>query len=152
MIKYALRCAGDHAFEGWFASSVEYDRQEAAGELACPICDTPEVEKALMAPAIARGAKSAKPSDADAKLALFKAKMNEAARKVRDHVHRNFEGVGERFPEEARRIHYGEAPDRPIYGEASPDEARALAEEGVTVAPVPQPDDELPAKVKGRFS
>lgn len=150
MIKFVLQCENAHRFEGWFSSGAEYDRQSAADELSCPVCDSSAVEKALMAPAIARGPRTS--SGTEEKLAVFKAKVNDAARKVRDHVHQNFEPVGARFSEEARRIHYGEAEDRPIYGEASPDEAKALAEEGVTVAPLPQPDDELPGAAREKLN
>lgn len=150
MIKYALQCENGHGFEGWFSGSADYDAQDAAGTLSCPICETGEVEKALMAPMIARGPRTS--SGTEEKLALFKTKMNDAARKVRDHVHQNFEPVGKDFPEEARKIHYGEAEDRPIYGEATPKQARELAEEGVTVAPLPEPDDELPGTAREKLN
>ena len=143
MIKYALQCAAGHRFEGWFANMADYDGQAAAGALRCPVCDSASVEKALMAPNLATG--RARDAAADEKLAAFKRGLNDAARKVRDHVHANAEGVGRAFPEEARKIHYGEAEDRPIYGEATPKEAAELAEEGVAIAPVPQPDDEIGA-------
>ena len=146
MIKYALQCEDGHGFEGWFSSIADFDRQAEAGDLSCPVCDSAKVSKALMAPNIATGRR--RDAAADEKLRQFKKGLNDAARAVRDHVHANAEGVGRAFPEEARKIHYGEAEDRPIYGEATREEAEALTEEGVTIAPVPQPDDEaqLPEK------
>ena len=142
MIKYALRCDESHAFEGWFSNSADYDAQAARGLLSCPVCGSADVSKALMAPAVRTGrSKDAASDAARAKaLAVARGEFEAKARKVRDYVHANFEGVGERFPEEARKIHYGEAEDRPIYGQATPKEARDLAEEGVTVAPLIDPD------------
>ena len=142
MIKYALRCDGDHAFEGWFSNSADYDEQSARNLLSCPVCGSAAVSKALMAPAVRTGrSKDAASDAARAKaLAAISGEVAAKARKVRDYVHQNFEGVGEKFPEEARKIHYGEAEDRPIYGEATPKEARDLAEEGVTIAPLIDPD------------
>ena len=146
MIKYALQCGDGHGFEGWFSSMADYDRQAEAGSLSCPVCDSAEVEKALMAPNITTGRR--RDAVADERLRQFRKGLNDAARAVRDHVHANAEGVGRDFPEEARKIHYGEAPDRPIYGEATAEEARELAEEGVGIAPVPQPDDEVDAPAR----
>ena len=140
MIKYALQCGGGHRFEGWFSNSADYDGQAAAGALSCPVCGQAHVEKALMAPNIATGRR--RDAAAEERLAIVRAGLNEAARKVRDHVHANAEGVGRDFPEEARKIHYGEAEDRPIYGQATKQEAEALTKEGIEIAPVPQPDDE----------
>ena len=140
MIKYALQCEDGHGFEGWFSSIADYDRQADAGTLCCPVCDSGDVTKALMAPNIATGHR--RDAAAREKLRQFKRGLDDAARAVRDHVHANAEPVGRAFPEEARKIHYGEAEDRPIYGEATKDEARELAEEGVAISPVPQPDDE----------
>ena len=141
MIKYALRCGEGHGFEGWFSNMADYDAQAADGALRCPFCDTADVEKALMAPNIATGRQ--RDAVAAEKLAQFKRGLNDAARKVRDEVHKNAEPVGRDFPEEARKMHYGEAKDRPIYGEATAKEAEALADEGIEIAPVPQPDDEI---------
>ena len=140
MIKYALICDRSHDFEGWFSSIADYDAQAAEGGLACPVCGSADVEKALMAPNIATGRR--RDAAADERLRQFRKDLNAAARRARDHVHATAEPVGRDFPEEARRIHYGEAEDRPIYGEATAKEAEALAEEGIAVAAVPQPDDE----------
>ena len=143
MIKYALRCAEGHGFEGWFANMADYDQQALDGALRCPVCDGAEVEKALMAPNLATGRR--RDAAAEERLTQFKKGLNDAARLARDEVHRTAEPVGRDFPEEARKIHYGEAKDRPIYGEATKKEAEALAEEGIAIAPVPQPDDEVEA-------
>ena len=142
MIKYALRCDQAHGFEGWFSDSADYDEQSVRNLLSCPVCGSASVSKALMAPAVRTGRSKDAASEAarQAKLVAIRGEFEDKARKVRDYVHRNFEGVGEAFPEEARKIHYGEAEDRPIYGQATPKEARELAEEGVTVAPLIDPD------------
>jgi len=149
MIKYALRCGDEHEFEGWFSGSADYEHQSAEGLLSCPVCGSAEVRKALMAPYVAKSGRGA--SEAEQKLAVLRAQMNEAARKVRDHVEKNFEGVGDRFPEEARKIHYGEAEDRPIYGVASAAEAKALNEEGVGIARIPEPEP-APEEVKKKMN
>ena len=127
MIRYALVCENEDAFEGWFGSSADYDRQESDGIIECPICGSHAVRKAPMAPAIARGKESEPRSPA----ALVQ--------QVRDHIRTKFDYVGERFAEEARAIHDGDAADRPIWGEATPAEARELTEEGLAVAPLPAP-------------
>lgn len=133
MIKYALKCAEGHGFEGWFRNSEDFDRQAKRKLLECPECGSAKVEKALMAPAIAKsGAKSG-----SGRLADIREDMREAAKKARDYVEKNFDNVGEKFPEEARRIHYGESPERNIYGEATLSEAKELVDEGVTIAPLP---------------
>ncbi|MEM1396722.1 MAG: DUF1178 family protein [Pseudomonadota bacterium] len=134
MIKYALRCSANHEFEGWFRSSKDFDEQKAASALECPICGDGNVEKAIMAPAI-----SPSRGKSTGRLEEIRSVMNEAATKARDYVEKNFEHVGSRFPEEARKIHYGEVDARPIYGEATPKEAKELKDEGVGFAPVPMP-------------
>ena len=142
MIKYTLRCADEHRFEGWFSSMADYDEQAERGLLSCPVCGSTEVCKALMAPAVrtGRAKDAARDTAREAVLAKVREEVTAKARKVRDYVHANFENAGRDFPEEARKIHYGEAEERPIYGEASPKEARELAEEGVGIAPLPDPD------------
>ncbi|MEM6414051.1 MAG: DUF1178 family protein [Pseudomonadota bacterium] len=134
MIKYALKCSFGHEFEGWFRSSDDFDQQQANGELCCPTCSTTDVQKAIMAPAIAKGSSADKKQ---ARVAEVQAAMAEAASKARDYVEKNFDYVGNKFPEEARKIHYGETEKRAVYGEASPKEAKALVDEGVAIAPVP---------------
>ncbi|GGY39668.1 DUF1178 family protein [Parvularcula lutaonensis] len=137
MIKYSLRCAQDHRFEGWFSSSADFDRQKDEAMLECPACGTSDVSKALMAPAIVKGGVSA--SKAKNAIEAISQEWNEVARRAKDYVEKNFENVGKRFPEEARRIHYGETDPKPIFGEATPKEVKELKDEGVQVAPVPQP-------------
>ena len=133
MIRYALQCGNDHAFDGWFASSEGFDAQVAAGDVLCPHCGSPNVRKALMAPSIGKSAgKAAAPVPAD-----MAQKMSMMMLALKKHVEENCDYVGDKFAEEARRIHYGESEHRDIYGEATPDEARELIEEGVEVAPLP---------------
>ena len=134
MIKYQLLCDADHEFEGWFRSSDDFDKQDAAGLLECPTCGSSSVRKAVMSPAIARGA-----GRSERRLAEIKASVGEAMARARTYVESNFDYVGERFPEEARRIHYGETEARGIYGEATGEDVRELVEEGVGVAPLPSP-------------
>lgn len=133
MIRYALQCEKDHEFDGWFPSSEGFDAQVAAGDVLCPHCGSPNVRKALMAPSIGKSAgKAAAPAPAD-----MAQKMSMMMLALKKHVEENCDYVGDKFAEEARRIHYGESEHRDIYGEATPDEARELIEEGVEVAPLP---------------
>jgi hypothetical protein len=134
VIKYALVCAFDHPFEGWFATSDDYDGQAARGLVACPLCGAKDVRKQIMAPAVA-GTKAHAQSDAPT--AEMRGMMMEAMGRVRRHVEDTFDYVGDRFAAEARAIHEGASEDRGIYGEASPKEVRALIEDGVPVAPLP---------------
>jgi hypothetical protein len=160
MIRYSLRCKKNHTFESWFASSEAFDKLAAKKQVACPDCGSRSVEKALMAPGVVKSeAKS--PSKRAVKAAVTRAVAAAAAapqpeapapslqhvaaqkelidtvRKLRDEVVSKAEYVGPRFSEEARKIHYDEAPARGIYGEATAEEARALVEEGVEVMPLP---------------
>ena len=130
MITYSLRCHRGHAFDGWFRNSAAFDQQAAAGLLGCPACDSIHVEKAIMAPAVS-GTKKSMRSKSEAK------QMRQFATGLRKYVQNNADYVGPNFAEEARKIHYGETPDRHIYGEATPKEAQELVEEGVDVAPLP---------------
>jgi hypothetical protein len=142
MIKYALMCANAHPFEGWFASSADYDDQAVRKLVECPVCGIGEVRKQIMAPAVA-GTKKRELSVPDPKM---RAMMMEAVGKVRRHVEENFDYVGDAFAKEARAIHDGTSEDRGIYGEASPKEVKALVEDGIKVAPLPPPppaDEEL---------
>ncbi len=147
MIKYSLQCEKEHQFEGWFSNSADYDVQSEQGLLSCPVCQSGDVEKALMAPSIPR--KGA--SKVDPKLRAFQAQFQETAKKARDYIEKNFDHVGKQFPEEARKIHYGEAPERAIFGEASVEEVKELKEEGVEIAPVPQPLPE-PEDIKKKLN
>jgi hypothetical protein len=128
MIAYQLQCRNGHAFEGWFADSAAFDSQAADGKLACPSCNSKKVEKAMMAPSIAGKAREA----AEARAAL---------REMRKKVLENAEHVGNAFPDEARKIHYGDADARAIYGEATGAEVESLLDEGVPVAPLPPDPD-----------
>ena len=134
MIRFTLACAaGDHEFEGWFRDNAAFERQAADGRVSCPVCADTAVRKAVMAPAIARGAEAAE--RARARLGA----MMRAVREVRRHVETNFEHVGERFAQEARRIHHGEAEKRDIWGQATIAEAKELHDEGIPVSPLPDP-------------
>jgi hypothetical protein len=159
MIHYNLRCERGHAFESWFQSSAAYESQEKRKLVNCPVCGSAKVERAIMAPQIVSKKRrdktepvpAAAPVDAAATAStptttpLLMAQERELRAKLkelRDHIVKNADNVGERFPNEARKMHYGDIEHRPIYGEASPDEARALIEEGVEVSPLPVlPDD-----------
>lgn len=132
MISFNIRCSGDHVFEAWFPDGKSFDRQAKQGKVACPVCGDAKVEKAPMAPNIARGsARGAERQQAAAK------EMAGALRKLRREVEANCENVGDRFAEEARKIHYDESEPRNIYGETTSDEASALKEEGVAFARIP---------------
>lgn len=131
MIKYRLICDSDHEFEGWFRDSADYDVQSQEGLIECPSCGSGEVRKAVMAPAIARSG-----SKKD-RLAAIHHDMAKAVARARDYVEKNYDYVGDKFPEEARKIHYGESEERGIYGEASGKDVKALIDEGVQVAPLP---------------
>jgi hypothetical protein len=155
MIHYNLRCERGHAFESWFQSSSAYESQEKRRLVNCPVCGSAKVERAIMAPQIVskKGRESAAPAPAAApdvvatpgSTPLMMAQERELRaklRELRDHIVKNADNVGERFPVEARKMHYGDIEHRPIYGEATPDEARSLIEEGVEVSPLPVlPDD-----------
>jgi hypothetical protein len=149
MIRYSLVCEAGHGFESWFPSSDSYDEQAARGLVTCPVCDSAKVGKALMVPRVARTdrerSSAAVPAPADAPVTMVaepERQVRAMLRALREHVVAHSEHVGARFPEEARKIHYGEAEGRSIYGEASPAEARALIEEGIEVAAIPiLPDD-----------
>ena len=158
MIHYALQCERGHAFESWFQSSAAYESQEKRKLVNCPVCGSAKVDRAIMAPQIVskKGRASAEPAAAEAappasapaaaaaaapaSTPLMMAQERELRAKLkelREHIVKNADNVGERFPNEARKMHYGDIEHRPIYGEASPDEARALIEEGVEVTPLP---------------
>jgi len=129
MILFSLRCASGHEFEGWFRDGDGFETQQKAGEIACPHCGDAQVEKAVMAPRIGRSR--------DNTPALSPAQMRAALVELRRQVEANCDYVGERFAEEARRIHHGEADPHGIYGEASDDESRELAEEGISFGRIP---------------
>jgi hypothetical protein len=149
MIRYNLRCERGHAFESWFQSSSAYESQEKRRLVSCPACGSAKVERAIMAPQIVskKGRDAAPPAPAvstevaaPASTPLMMAQERDLRAKLkelRDHIVRNADNVGERFPNEARKMHYGDIEHRPIYGEASPEEARSLIDEGVEVSPLP---------------
>ena len=157
MIHYNLRCEKGHAFESWFQSSSAYEAQEKRKLVNCPVCGSAKVERAIMAPQIvskkSRESAEAAPAPTTttevvapaASTPLLMAQERELRAKLkelREHIVKNADNVGERFPNEARKMHYGDIEHRPIYGEASPEEARALIDEGVEVTPLPVlPDD-----------
>ncbi|KAA1179253.1 DUF1178 family protein [Rhizobium tropici] len=140
MIRYSLHCDNAHEFEGWFSESADFDRQLASGFLTCPVCNSAAISKLLMAPSVSTARKKDElqtlAMDAARKQAMTK--LKEAV----DAIKANAEDVGTKFPEEARKIHYGEADARGIIGKATPDEAQALVEEGIEIAAIPVlPDD-----------
>ncbi len=157
MIRYNLNCAKGHGFESWFSNSDAFDMQAKRGLVECPTCGSTKVEKALMAPTLGRGAKKksssrqvpaepiAAETTAPAPVAMvspveqeFRAKLKE----LKEHLTKNSDYVGPKFSEEARKMHYGETEHRSIYGVASPEDARELAEEGIEFLPVPILPDE----------
>ena len=133
MIRYALLCEHEHDFEGWFGASADFDDQQARGLIACPICTSKAVRKAIMAPAVA----GTKRRDQDQTPAQTQAMMMEAMGRVRRHVEETFDDVGDAFATEARAIHEGRSEDRGIYGQATAAEVRDLVEDGVPIAPLP---------------
>jgi hypothetical protein len=158
MIRYALACDHGHAFESWFQSSGTYDKQVKRGLVTCPVCNSAKVEKTIMAPRVAGAKKHGDepaplpqlpthtPSqDAPAPVAMVSPQERELRAKLkelREHLTKNADYVGQKFPEEARKMHYGEIEHRSIYGEASPDQAKELHEEGIEFHPLPVLPDE----------
>ena len=143
MIRYALVCDGLHKFESWFPGAEAYEQQVNRGLVTCPICNSAVVTKAIMAPNVARtdrGGPAAAPVAQPQQVALLDEKMQALRammREMRARIIESTTDVGASFPEEARKIHEGEAEARPIRGEASWDEARALSEEGIEIMPIP---------------
>lgn len=152
MIRYALICDNAHEFESWFSTSASFEDQAKRGLVTCPVCNSARVERAIMAPNVARtdlGPKAPEPAieapvpapAAPAPVALMSEKekaFREMVAALHQHVQENAEHVGERFAEEALKIHHGETEERAIYGEATPDDARMLHEEGVEFLPLPR--------------
>ena len=157
MIRYALHCDHKHDFEIWFQDSADYDKQRKRGLVTCPFCDSTKVEKAIMAPRLAgtrKGRKSlpepmpsapeatsapaaAPESNPVAMMSPQEAEFRAKLRELREHIVKSADNVGKKFPEEARKMHYGEIDHRSIYGEATPEDAQALAEEGIEFHPIP---------------
>lgn len=138
MIRYSLQCGKGHGFDSWFQNAAAFDALARAGQLACPVCGDAAVEKGLMAPAVAP-ARKAEAAQAAGKQGLTAptSELEEALAEIRRRVEADSEYVGMNFVAEARAMHEGEAPERSIYGEARPEEARKLLEDGVPVAPLP---------------
>src|SRR5207302_2288184 len=152
---YALRCGKGPAFESWFQGSAAYESQEKRRLVSCPACGSVKVERAIMAPQIVskKGREAAPPapaapapaapaevtasSESTPLLMAQERELRAKLKELRDHIVKTADNVGERFPNEARKMHYGDIEHRPIYGGASPDEARALIDEGVEVSPLP---------------
>jgi hypothetical protein len=159
MIRYSLICEKGHDFESWFQDSMAFDKQAKRGLVTCPQCGSAKVEKAIMAPRLSatakkRGAPIQAPAPAvessttpaaSAPVAMISPQEQEFRSKLkelRDHLTKNADNVGPKFPEEARKMHYGEIEHRSIYGVASPDEAKELSEEGIEFHPLPLLPDE----------
>jgi hypothetical protein len=148
MIRYRLKCDRRHEFDAWFASGSAFDRQAKRKLISCPRCGSEKVEKALMAPRVAKSGKRKVPEKNPAAPAASQrvaahGELAQAMRKLRAEIEAKSENVGPRFPEEARKIHYEEAPARGIHGEATREEAQALREEGIEFFPLPiLPEDQ----------
>jgi hypothetical protein len=147
MIRYDLICDNGHEFDGWYRDSAAFDALAKAGRIECPACGSTGVSKQLMAPRVP--AKSNTKPDPQAQQPVFSGPQDakqralaEAMRRLRRHVEQNADYVGNEFPEEARKMHYGETPERGIYGEASLEEAQELNEEGIAVQPLPKLPEE----------
>lgn len=140
MIKFSLTCERSHDFDGWFRNNEDFEKQQKRGLVDCPTCGSHKVEKALMAPAVSTGRKKEK-------IALAMNEQQRAAmaqlKALSEKIRENSDYVGDKFAEEARKIHFGESDARGIYGEATLDEAKSLAEDGVEFMPIPTfPDDQ----------
>jgi hypothetical protein len=157
MIRYALICAKGHSFESWFPSSAAYDKQAKRGLVTCPSCGLSKVEKAIMAPklsgtkkrgrapAVAAAPEVSAPVASDTPVAMMSPQEHELRSKLkelREHLTKNSDYVGKKFPDEARKMHYGEIDHRSIYGEASLEDAKELHEEGIEFHPLPVLPDE----------
>ncbi len=130
MIRYALTCEHKHEFEAWFSSSDDFKTQQQDHLVHCPYCNSAEITKQVMAPAV-RGAKKAAPSPEQA--------FAEFASKVRNKIRETHDYVGDEFSDQARAMHEGETPEKPIYGEISPEQAKDLKDDGVPAQPLPEP-------------
>jgi len=140
MILYDLSCPEDHRFESWFRNSGAVEKLIKAGQVACPVCGSTKVQKAPMAPRIGKSSSQEVQAPSDAKNSDLVAAMEKASlaiNQLREVIEKNFENVGGKFPEEARRMHYGEAKKRGIYGDASAEETQRLVEEGINVRAIP---------------
>jgi hypothetical protein len=158
MIRYALVCAKGHSFESWFQNSAAYDKQRKRSLVECPVCGDSKVEKAIMAPRLSGAKKrgnvpvpavttdaapaSAPPAAPVALVSPQEREFRQKLRELREHLTKNSDYVGQKFPEEARKMHYGDIEHRSIYGEATPQDAKDLHDEGIEFHPLPVlPDD-----------
>lgn len=158
MIRYALKCKDGHSFESWFQSAEAYDKLAAAGMVSCAICGSDKVEKAIMAPRVRPGRNAVSkvgeaeapasvpasaqppaepPAPAAGALSSPSGDLEKAVKELRSHIEKTSDYVGKDFVSEARKMHLGDSPERAIHGEAKPEEAKALIEEGVPVVPLP---------------
>jgi hypothetical protein len=139
MIRYALKCAEGHRFDSWFQSAAAFDKLDSAGMIACAVCGSAEVKKDLMAPNVSAGEAAAETPAAapERPLSAPAHPAEQVLQRMRAFVEKHSENVGTNFATEARAIHAGDAPARPIHGQARPEEARRLVEEGLPVAPLP---------------
>lgn len=152
MIRYALACNKGHSFDSWFQDSAAFDKQAKRGLVTCPHCGSAKVEKAIMAPRLSSTARKQKsPVDAPdaptperaqenqpvAMISPLEQEFRAKLKELREHIVKNADDVGQKFPEEARKMHYGETEHRSIYGVASPEDAKELAEEGIEFHPIP---------------
>ena len=143
MIQYAMKCSNDHSFDSWFQSAAAFDKLSAAGMVTCAVCGCDQVEKAVMTPQVRPARKAvAKTESVEAAtgqvgVASPTTEVEVALSELRRKIEENSDYVGQDFAKEARKIHLGDTPERAIYGEAKPEEARALIEDGVPVAPLP---------------
>ena len=139
MIRYDLVCENEHFFESWFKDSKTYQKQLEANEIVCPECSSCSISKSLMAPGIP---KKTNTKNGNVIANSSSSTLNNAIRKIRNEIKKNSEYVGDKFPEEARKIHYNEAEMRSIYGEASKKEITDLVDEGIDIIQIPEiPDD-----------
>jgi hypothetical protein len=160
MIRYTLNCDKGHTFESWFANSSAYDKQAKRSLIACPVCNSTKVEKAIMAPRLGRSATAedtvaplaaqapaaapaAAPPSQVAMVSPVEHELRKKLKELREHIVKNADYVGPSFPEQARKIHYGEVEHRSIYGEATAEEAKELHEEGIAFHPLPVLPDEF---------
>ena len=135
MIQYSLKCANGHSFDSWFQSADAFDKLMSQGMLSCAICGVEHVEKSMMAPSVRPSRNVANTTPAPISQP---ANPQEAAlARLKEHVEKNSDYVGMNFATEARAMHEGDVPERPIHGEAKVDEAKKLIEDGVPVAPLP---------------
>ncbi|MDA7425458.1 DUF1178 family protein [Thalassococcus lentus] len=138
MIQYSLKCEQGHSFDSWFQSASAFDKLQAAGHVACAVCGSADVKKALMAPRVTASDKAAEePASPQQPLSAPANPAEQAIAEMKAHVEANSDYVGGDFAQEARAMHLGDVPERSIWGEARGDEAKALIEEGIPVAPLP---------------